>query len=429
MTSFIAGTWSLLNYSKEMITGARNMKLRVHRLLQPGQIELSEKDQQRLMNLQRRVDCLVEPLNFLLGWSKRRDSCGLQVIINTQELLFEAYNFVGTFTPQDGGSSGGKGLAANFDSDRLEYYLKELEFACTAVGMVVSIVHATDSMRQARSSEDGVSGGVSAAALLRSSWRIQEMHGRSGDLCACPGRLYIAGPSGHPSGTSCTDTVPRVTDGEWSLRFPLATLKIVASLDVKTGRRGYSMVVESHLPLGQREGVSADGQKPLIFPIEVAFDTCLITTADIKLPEPDSAGQLSELGIDSRVLVWGMAMNSPTLEPQSEETSDEFVVLTKPPSKSLRSIQKRSQSTNPPTQWCGERYAFEFDFCGMSSRATEAEVTLTPIDAIYLSRLCAIDDGDQQSPMHDVPDMPLVSRHLLISDEHLTALLEKGMHS
>jgi len=220
-----------------------------------------------------------------------------------------------------------------------------------------------------------------------------------------------------------------VTDGEWSLQLRLATLKIVASFDVNTGHRGYNMIVESHLPLSQREGNSADGNMPLIFPMDVAFDSCLVTTTGIELPELDAAGQLSELGIDSRVLVWGMVMNSPTLEPPPEETSDDFVVLTKPSSKLLRPMQKQSPSANAPTQWCGERYAFEFDLNGMSSSAAGAEVTLTPIDVIYLARLCAIDDGDQQGLMHDRPDMPLVFRHLLISDEHLTALLQKGIRS
>merc|ERR550537_1699746 len=168
---------------------------------------------------------------------------------------------------------------------------------------------------------------------------------------------------------------------------------------------------------------------PLIFPMDVAFDSCLVTTTGIELPELDAAGQLSELGIDSRVLVWGMVMNSPTLEPPPEETSDDFVVLTKPSSKLLRPMQKQSPSANAPTQWCGERYAFEFDHNGMSSSAAGAEVILTPIDVIYLARLCAIDDGDQQGLMHDRPDMPLVFRHLLISDEHLTALLQKGIRS
>merc|ERR1719440_2383491 len=130
MTSLIAGTWSLISSSAEVITGARRMRVRIQRLLQLEKIELSESDRRRLMGLEKRIACLVQPLNFLLHWSKKRDSCVQQAVLSAQELLFDVCSYVERFIPQDGGltiagSKGGNGACGGtLDSEKLEYYLR-----------------------------------------------------------------------------------------------------------------------------------------------------------------------------------------------------------------------------------------------------------------------------------------------------------------
>jgi len=98
------------------------------------------------MGLEKRVECLVQPLNYLLLWSKQQDSCVQQVVLNAQELLFDVCTFIERFVPQDPAQAGGKGGGggAGLDSEQLEYYLRELEFACTSVGMAVNIARATE---------------------------------------------------------------------------------------------------------------------------------------------------------------------------------------------------------------------------------------------------------------------------------------------
>ena len=65
MASIIAGTWSLISSSAEVVSKARGMTLGIHKLLQPEAVDLSEGDRRRLIGLQRRVQCMVQPLNFL----------------------------------------------------------------------------------------------------------------------------------------------------------------------------------------------------------------------------------------------------------------------------------------------------------------------------------------------------------------------------
>jgi len=462
------------------------MTLRIHGLLQRGQLELSEGDQRRLLGLQKRVECLVQPLNFLLLWSKQRDSCVQQVVLSAQELLFDVCSFVERFVPPEsspatGGAARPPGPGSgSIDSDKLEYYVRELEFACASVSMAVSIARATEPAPQPRqnavggaTSSNTGSSGVSLSALLRASRRIQEMHGRSGDLCTCPGRLYVqaipsagsrasgGGADGATDGCAAGsrgsgDVEGRRGSSEWQPVLSLATFKVVAALDSRLRRRRYRISVESRLPLtqpgtGHREPSppASDGAReeelgaggglntsgPLDFPIEAALDASLVTTGCAALPaEPTQCSIF--LAVDSLALLWsgppssgGPGGDDPAgditdavLLPEAAAAAEAGGRPLWPASRRLRSPSLQSGSTP------GSRYAFVFDGQrGEAERTGEAEVALTPLDAMYLARLCAFDDGHHQSFLPQEAsgaEAPAACPpHLLSSDEVLAALL------
>jgi len=449
------------------------MTLRIHRLLQPGLLELSEADRRRLMGLEKRVECLVQPLNYLLLWSKKQDSCVQQVVLNAQELLFDVCTFIERFVPQDPAQAGGKGGGggAGLDSEQLEYYLRELEFACTSVGMAVNIARATEPpppQQLARPLEGGASSsGVSLSAVLRASRRIQEMHGRSGDLCTCPGRLYAQAcssrapapldtPAGSAEGADCTTGEP-VRDIMWAPVLSLATLKVVSAVDPRLRDRRYCLSVESRLPLNQRDtplppsasssslpgsgdpeeprvgGMNSSG--PLNFPIEVALDSCLATSGSVALPT--ETARSSGLGIDSLALVWQAACSGTGFGNGADDAGTEFpdaVFLQEGPttssvgSRSLRASTSRVRSANSGNVAHGAanatRYAFMFDAPRGTAEPRSDEMVLTPLDTMYLARLCALDDGLQQPYGQDSgPEAASCPPHLLTSDEVLMALL------
>ncbi|CAE8659828.1 unnamed protein product, partial [Polarella glacialis] len=233
----------------EVITRARGLTLRIRGLLRPGSANLNDVERRGLLGLQKRVECLVAPLNFLLTRSSRLDSCVQQVALNTQELLFDVCNFVDQYAPEtlSPGGSGGSGSSGHaqacngasngIDSDLLEHYLRELEFACASVNMAISILQATGSMvvaplaraapgrSQGNILAAGSGCGHSLAALLRASQRIQELCGRTGDLCASPGQLLC-----------------QVGEGEWTPIHSNARLKVLA--DERLGFRRYGLTVD-----------------------------------------------------------------------------------------------------------------------------------------------------------------------------------------
>lgn len=442
------------------------MTVKIQRLLNPELCTLSDGDRRMLIGLEKRIACLVQPLNFLLHWSKKRDSCVQQVVLSAQELLFDVCSYVERFVPQDGGLSigPGKGNTMNgqpgggcLDSEKLEYYLRELEFACTSVNMAVSVSRAIDSSPlgapQDANSDRGSD--VSLSALLRASRRIQEMRGHTGDLCACPGRLYSEAvgfrSAQGPASSSAASARALPGNGEagvvepedWAPVLSLATFKVVAQEDARRGRRRYRITVDSRLPLSQRDkspsqisrdvmdddaqrGLNATG--PLLFPIEVALDAHLVTTANMSLPvEPSRC--LRDLGIDSLVLTWGTVPSASDASCLVEMCCSEFPDAVLLPETTAPEAQglPRPRWASPPSAASMNRcpapapgrFAFVFD-----SRAGEAqEVALTPLDALYLARLCALDDGQLASDGGTGTCPP----HLQSSDEVLAALLQEGV--
>lgn len=464
MTSLIAGTWSIISSSAEVITGARRITYRIHRLLQPGLLELNDTDRCKLLGLQKRVECLVHPLNFLLLWSKNRDSCVQQIVLNAQELLFDVCSFVERFTPQDSspqvpGRPKVSGQSGTIGSEQLDYYLRELEFACASVGMAISIANATqggpqpalslndDFDKRGPVSNQSVGSGVSLSALLRASRCIQEMRGRSGDLCAFRGCLYsqVSSPRGTGILTPNGAADEKEPGCEWTTVMSLATFKVVAGAELHPRRRRYGITVESRLPLIQGEGgspplgpshpahleeepdasgglgLNASGR--LDFPIEVALDARLVTTGHMALQT--GPGRCSkDVGVDSLAVLWPEPSASGSSSSAAWLPVDAVLVQDVP---SAGRMQYACNGGGPVIS--SRRFAFVFDpFSAAGSpegRSSESEVVFTPLDAVYLARLCALDDGHHssfgfESSQEVGAGCPL---HLQSSDEALAALL------
>lgn len=478
MTSLIAGTfagtWSLISSSAEVITGARRLTVRIHRLLQPGgQLDLSGTDQRRLLGLQKRVECLVSPLNFLLLWSKNRDSCVQQVVLSAQELLFDVCSFVERFAPQEM-SPRARSKATNkepcIDSDRLDYYLRELDFACASVTMALTIAQVAEVQPTLGARSAGAlprHDSVSLSALLRASRRIQEMHGRGGDLCAFTGCLYSQAASNGHQGSERHNGNGR--SSEWAQVLSLATFKIVSTVasEGKVRRRRYGIQVESRLPLsladglsnqsssggiyeglGDEHGFSLNASDRLDFSVDAALDADLVVTSQLALPTGSSRCLARDLGVDSVALVWS---ESPQ-DAASAGLPPDAVLLPQPSaggsqpafgavgSLDLASVwhgrlaggsTSRCPSPGPAGMFggspsAGRRYAFVFDGpqgmhggSGGLDRGAESDYMQTPLDVIYLARLCAMDDVSSGPEAGATAHPP----HLLTSDEALAALL------
>eukprot|EP00933_Yihiella_yeosuensis_P000359 TRINITY_DN10053_c0_g1_i1.p1 TRINITY_DN10053_c0_g1~~TRINITY_DN10053_c0_g1_i1.p1 ORF type:complete len:317 (+),score=40.62 TRINITY_DN10053_c0_g1_i1:66-953(+) len=264
---------------------------------------------------------------------------------------------------------------------------------------------------------------VSLLALLRASRRIQEMKGRSGDLCALTGCLY--------SQANYSVTKSCEASGDWAPVLSIATFKVVAAVDKP---RRYSLEVESRLPLSQQEGsplpafraTSVEEQLPgvglnakarLDFPVEAALDASLVTTGHLALPAGPSRCYSRDLGVDSLSLVWS-EIGSATTPPSQLEAG------------------KKSGYPSSSSGVKSRRFAFVFDGPSRASVSpgspevrscgSEMELALTPVDALYLARLCALDDENPASRGSIDVQRSTPPAHLLTSDEVLSSLLCRG---
>lgn len=267
-----------------------------------------------------------------LLWSKSRDDRVQQVVLNAQELLFDIYTFIEYLSDDQPAHARARRWSSATKSEQLDFFLRELDFTCISVNMALNMEVRSDPV----SSSD-----FSLLASLRAHRRIKEMEGRSGHLCAMLGCLYKGqGPSG------------------WSPALSLATFKVVAMLG--PGANGspvqrYGIEIESRLPLSQRgssaemaESYGLNSSTRLEFPITAACKAQLQTTGRLNLVVTTGS---QDLAVDSLALVWSDASGG-----QSKERK-------------------------------GDCFAFVFD--GPRAPCDTGELVLTPLDAIYLARLCA----------------------------------------
>eukprot|EP00933_Yihiella_yeosuensis_P051174 TRINITY_DN49039_c0_g1_i1.p1 TRINITY_DN49039_c0_g1~~TRINITY_DN49039_c0_g1_i1.p1 ORF type:complete len:437 (-),score=56.10 TRINITY_DN49039_c0_g1_i1:148-1428(-) len=408
--AFLTGTWSLISSSAEVISRARRLTLRIQGLLQPNNSLLTNEERRGLLGLQKRVDCLVGPLNFLLTRSQQLDSCVQQVASNTQELLFDVWSFVERFSPDvagiacDGQLGSGHSAGLVIDSEWLDHYLKELDFACASVNMAVSILQATGTTMVAGQSHMRSANGhhcsVSLTSLLAASQRIQDLCGQNGDLCNCPGILFKQDSEG---------------TGEW-IQLPWTSMQLKVLAEERSGVRKYGLVVS-----GSEEGSSPrshdaedaveNKQQLLEFPIELALDAALSDASCFNLP-----GQTAFL--------W---QSRGSIHEVLGDLFQNFELVPEPRSPS-------AQSPSGPSAFL-QQYAFVFDTTSerrTSSRDCTEDVE--PLEVFYLARLCALDDGwgfgsslpQPVASQSDSAGSVACPPHLLCSDELLSTLLLPG---
>ena len=340
-------------------------------------MDLSDADRRRLLGLQRRVHAMVQPLNFLLLWSKHRDYRVQQVVLGAQELLFDIYSFIECFASDEsprGSQAGPKRRGGSSSSltksEQLDFFLRELDFTCMSVNMAICMEGATAST--------GCLGDVSPLALLRAHRRIKEMQGRSGHLCTLTGCLYqdLDGSGLETDSDGCQSRAEEWRN-HWTPALSLATFKVVAKL---ASERRYHLEVESRLPLSQGDlpfvprsdeetalAVGLNSFTRMEFPIRTACRATLLTTGHLRLATASTPTGPQDTLVDSLALVW------------DQEEGD------------LRDLSQPKK---------GRRFAFVFD--GRNSGGDREasgivpELALTPLDAIFLARLCAV-DADAES--------------------------------
>lgn len=463
MTALITGTWTLISSSAKIVSGARRMTSKIQLVLQPGQVELSEGDRRRLDALHKRIETLTQPLNFLLLWSRQRDSFVQQVVVQTQELLSNVCDFIDKYFPQDNGAQIGAGNssksasngACTIDSEQLEYYLRELEYACTSISMAMNIVRATE-VSYARTACPALPnggrglGGVSPSALLRASRRIQDMNGRSGDLCACLGRLYVVeSVAPPPRSKSVLQEGADASCGSWVPVLTLAAFKVVASTpDSKSRRKKYGIAIESRLPVDGKSSMddcaglmalSAGPDDPSAggcclnnsgthnFPIEVALDARLVTTGALTLPVSD----LGSLNVDELVLLWNDDPAGSSSILASGEGGDPVDTILLPeeilPEVAHRPLWDRNRPASPSVAVrpnAGTWYAFVFNGLARTTETRgESDMPISALDALYMARLCAY-DGQIRCPSTE-GNLAEEPPHVSSPDEVLAALLHQ----
>lgn len=280
MTSLLLGTASLLSSSASIVTGFRQISARIRELVSPGRgVDLRDVDKRKLIAMQKRVECLIQPLNFCVMWSKNR-STGIQPIVRyAQEIIesvsasIESLRFVQSDTDA---------FVKTLDDDsslKLEYLLSELDFACSSVNMAVSLTNIIK--------DTPADGGryLSPAALLKASSRIQAMNSSSGDLVTIDGRLF-----------SKTED-----ESAWSEIYALANLRLKRSND------SYSISITG----------SNDAQ--LNLPVSVNSGFTLTTIQSIGINPASS--------VDSAVLSWSQVASVARSEVSLESSSDAELVI------------------------------------------------------------------------------------------------------
>lgn len=388
MNSLLVGTWSLIS-SEEVLSRARRVSQRIQGFLEQSDDGSLSVEELSLLGLKKRVEGLVPSLNFLLAQTLKRDSCVQQVVQNTQDLLFDVCSFVERCCPDKSGS------VVNFDSELLEHYLNELEFACLSVTMAVNVLHAAEDVRMGV--VDGRSSGPALTSLLSASQRIQDVYGHTGDLSASPGQLFSQA----------------YDDGVWTMLLGPATLRVTADDVPGFLRYGLQVSAASSAVLDVfTEDV--DLHLPLDFRIEVALDAQLVAVDSLDLG--DVAG--------SEALLWrGGCFESRTAceFPDAELVQED--AGSSPRSRSFwqRRHQRLLSAGLSPRETAEGSSSYAFVFQGETEANSDGD-RLRPREVLFMARLCAFDTGHQQFTKIDAMEERSCPAHLQSSDELLALL-------
>jgi len=282
-------------------------------------------------------------------------------------------------------------------SNKLDHYLRELDFSCNSVALAVSIARAQSSGKQSDRF-------ISPGALLRASRTIAEMSNRSGDLVATKGSLYR-----------------KVTeDSEWALLGSDFVYRVSQ----------FKFIDPHESPYVIRLSTNSEN---LNFPIQTALSLKISTIREAGLP-------ISIL-VDSPVVVWnsteeddaclstsvGPSVSSkrrllhrnpsgemdPDLTRLSLDSDDGETLIVHGPADVPSRLRPRISSTHIGGSHVTAYHAFV------------CENSKLPIDIVYVSRLCVLEAVRNYPNGENMTCSPKSTSplHFDASDEAITALL------
>lgn len=401
MSIFIS-TCSFISSSVSVITGFKQINTKLGTLLQPNKgVKVKDSDRRRLISVHKRLESMIQPLNFCVVWSKDRNSCVGPTIEYALDLIQNVMDFLDKV----------KFVSDDIDPfvrvldaecrEKLDHYLRELDFCVGSVGLSVSIAKG-ESMLQSLDSERM----ISPSSLLRASRIISDMTNRTGDLIVTKGSLFR-----------------RTEDNQWDAlgddyTFRVTQLRCVDPCDVPF------IIRVSH-------GTTNDAS--VNFPIHTALSLQVSTIRSSQLPV--------SILIDDKILVWNYVSgnenhSSPIkrrvlhrnpsgdldgdLTRLSLDSEDEEALIVHGAADVPSRLRPRISSTHIGGSEVSAYYAFRPD----------TATSLTNI--VYVARLCVLESAKSFVPSGTVPEqsasgtprttVPYLS-HLDASDETLMALL------
>jgi hypothetical protein len=401
--SLFLSTCSLISSSMSVITGMKQINSKVATILQPHKgLKVSERDRRKLVSIHKRVESLVQPLNYCVISVKDRDSCIHGIVQYAFDLVQSVTEFLDKVKFVADESDPFTRILDAESNQKVDHFLRELEFACTSVALAVSIVSSNSSL--------SVKQHVSPSALLRASLRICEMNGRSGDLFALNGSLMkLEAHSQH-----------------WQVAASDCTIRLSQFKSIDPRDAPYLIRLSSNNPV-----------LTLNFPIQTALSFKVGTSQSLKLP--------FEGVIDSSVITWSFSESTCTkrrllhrnpsgemdhdLSRLSLDSSDEETVVVHDAASLPASLKPRVLSTHISGPELAAQYAFSF----------KRDSSVSPVELVYMARLCVLESvrhspatnpvlasaGETQlpSPRSSVRSGAI---HLEATDEVLTALLVDG---
>lgn len=349
-----------------------------------------------MVAIHKRVECLIQPLNYCVMWAKDKDSCIQPIIQYAYDLVQSVTDFLDKVKFVADEVDPFTRVLESESSQKVDHFLRELEFACNSVSMAVAITRtlaSSDGERQ-----------VSPSALLKASMRISEMTSRSGDLFAIKGSLYKR-LSGRPEWSlACADSVLRLTQ-----------LKSLDPADspylIRVSVPGETVTCGLHFPIHVALSFQVSTIKSLSLPV-----ACLVDSLVVAWEYSDSPSQTKR-----RVLHRNPSGNMDSdLSRLSLDSSDNETILVHGAADVPASLRPRILSTHISGPEATAEYAFAY-----------SDTTLSPLDLVYIARLCVI-EATRQSPiaspgtegsLSSPKQAAMQALHLEASDETLTALL------